>query len=237
MKTFLSITPLVIAVVLLQTLAYGADPPSRLDVCYCSSCGECQTHLDDPVCDVVKLTADIFDHAGTCVQDFDGKAFDCQGHVVDGTGDGCGVRLSASDPGVGNNTISNCTFTGFDRGICLTSSSGNKILNNTVTASDLEGIVVSGSSNNNIISDNNVYENPKDGILIDQSSYNTVKGNTLQANGPGIGLVGASYNYVLGNVANNNTGSGSGACPNCGISLYQSSSYNFIYGNTTSYNE
>ena len=57
------------------------------DVCYCDSCANCTNTLNNNSCTEVKLTADILNHSGTCIDDpenFNNKVFDCQGHTIDG---------------------------------------------------------------------------------------------------------------------------------------------------------
>ncbi|MEM2918922.1 MAG: hypothetical protein QXY62_05435, partial [Candidatus Altiarchaeota archaeon] len=61
--------------------------------CTCSSCDGCTAALNDNIgCPLgVNLTADITNHAGTCInnpENFSNKIFDCQGHTIDGDDSG-----------------------------------------------------------------------------------------------------------------------------------------------------
>ncbi|ODS37640.1 MAG: hypothetical protein A7315_03925 [Candidatus Altiarchaeales archaeon WOR_SM1_79] len=113
---------------------------------FCNSCSDCNDKLNNYDCAVVKLTADIINHSGTCInnpENFTNKTFDCWGHIIDGDGSGTDYGLYLN--GKSNNTIRNCVISDFDYGIYLYSSSnntlqGNEILNNSV------GIYSSNSS-------------------------------------------------------------------------------------------
>ena len=57
----------------------------------CSNCSDCEAALQDNGHSEVRLTANINNHTGTCIDNsanFNNKIFDCQGHTIDGDGNG-----------------------------------------------------------------------------------------------------------------------------------------------------
>ncbi|PJC01720.1 MAG: hypothetical protein CO072_00290, partial [Candidatus Huberarchaeum crystalense] len=53
----------------------------------CSDCSDCEAALQDNGHSEVRLTANINNHAGTCIDNpanFNNKIFDCQGNTIDG---------------------------------------------------------------------------------------------------------------------------------------------------------
>ena len=90
----------------------------------CSNCSDCEAALQDNGYSEVRLTANINNHAGTCIDNpanFSNKTFDCQGHTIDGddSGSDYGIYLY----GKSGNIIKNCVITDFYDGIFLNSSS------------------------------------------------------------------------------------------------------------------
>ncbi|PKP52295.1 MAG: hypothetical protein CVT90_02700, partial [Candidatus Altiarchaeales archaeon HGW-Altiarchaeales-3] len=223
-------------------------------VCECDSCDTCNQALNDNTnCGkLVKLTANITNVAGTCINDpanFTNKTFDCQGNTIDGDDNGWdyGIYLS----GKTNNTIKNCIVTGFRHGIYLESSSNYNILtNNTANNNTNHGIYLLFSSNYNILT-NNTANNNTYGILLHSSSNNNIlTNNTANSNGYGIYLYSSLNNILTNNTAssnnfgiylesssNNNTLTNNTANNNAyGIYLYSSSNYNTITNNTANLN-
>jgi len=159
--------------------------------CECSSCEECNIQLNDPACSTVKLTADISNHPGTCIDNppaFNNRTFDCQGHTIDGDGSGdfldptYGIYLN----GKSGNIIKNCVVTNFYYGIYLRNSSNNALTNNTANYNTdwlLEtgyGIYLRNSSDN--VLTNNTANYNDDGIHLSYSSNNNLTFNTAKYN-------------------------------------------------------
>ncbi|MEM5819469.1 MAG: NosD domain-containing protein, partial [Candidatus Aenigmatarchaeota archaeon] len=156
--------------------------------CECNSCGDCINALNSPNCNIVYLTADISNWAGTCIinpANFNNKIFDCQGHIIGGDDSGYdyGIYLYNKQ----NNTIKNCIITDFETGIFLLSSSNNTLTNNTANSNSNSGIYLRFSSNN-ILTNNTMNNNIFNfGIFGDDISYyyqdidtsNTVDGKPI----------------------------------------------------------
>ncbi|PKM91915.1 MAG: hypothetical protein CVU81_03315 [Euryarchaeota archaeon HGW-Euryarchaeota-1] len=92
----------------------------------CDSCSDCSNALNDDTLYEVKLTANITNFAGICINNpanFNNKTFDCQGYTIDGVDNvnTYGIYLN----GKTGNTIKNCIVTDFYYGIYLNSSSNN----------------------------------------------------------------------------------------------------------------
>ncbi|ODS35834.1 hypothetical protein BEH94_05620 [Candidatus Altiarchaeales archaeon WOR_SM1_SCG] len=105
--------------------------------CTCNTCDDCEVKLNDSGCTEVRLTTDINDYGGICINNpanFNNKIFDCQGHTIDGDGSGgdYGIYL---DENYGN-TIKNCVIQQFQYGIKSTGPT-NTFLD--ITASDNRG--------------------------------------------------------------------------------------------------
>ena len=169
---------------------------SEATTCTCNSCTDCNNKLNNASCTIVKLTADITNHAGTCIDNpanFNNKTFDCQGHTIEGNG-------SESDYGIylngkSGNMIKNCVVTHFTYGIYLDNTSFCNLTNNKIIKNIFKGIAVN-SSNNIIIKNNEFYENMlvlvysnyttiqdnlfnKGEIILSVSGHNTIKSNTV----------------------------------------------------------
>ncbi|MCD6477212.1 MAG: right-handed parallel beta-helix repeat-containing protein, partial [Candidatus Aenigmarchaeota archaeon] len=220
MKKLVLFTFLFIFVLISQSYAY-TDKGTYYE---CNSCDDCEAAIADNTYDLIKLTADISDYAGTCINNpanFNNKIFDCQGHTIDG--DDSGVDYGIYLFGKTNNTIGNCTITDFYRGIYLVSSSNNNLTNNTANSNDF-GIYLRESSSN--ILTNNTANSNYYGIHLYTSSNNNLTNNTANSNTYGIYLVSSSNNNLTNNTANSN---------DFGIYLY-SSSNNTLTNNTLKWN-
>ncbi len=93
--------PWIILVLLVLPVAANAE------ACECDSCEDCTKKLNDNLCGEVKLTTNILNPAGTCInnpENFTGKIFDCQGNRIDGNWVEYGIYLSNKH----NVTIKNC---------------------------------------------------------------------------------------------------------------------------------
>jgi parallel beta-helix repeat protein len=99
-----------------------------------------------------------------------------------------------------NCSIQNCTLSNTDRGIQLSYSSKNRIIQNQITAST-EGISLDNSHNNTI--ENNTLTQNLVCIRVVDSSHNSIKGNSCVSNHWGITI--GSYDGFRGynNVSNN----------------------------------
>jgi len=144
----------------------------------CDSCETCeQTIGNADAGDTVKLTANIWDHPGTCIKwDNDGVIFDCESHKIIGTGTGKGIEMIGKE----RNVITACEITNFGTGIYLEDSSKNLVDKIVLSDNDI-GIQFSRSSNNHL-SYNHIILN-KNGLQIsDNSKENLLSGNEFCGN-------------------------------------------------------
>lgn len=162
----------------------------------------------------------------------------CINTIIDGTGSGVVVQVTANDAGVSGFTIQNGNF-----GVSIVNSdceniSGNMMKNN------FQGICFQ-NSHNNLVNGNNLTNNNQ-GIIVQQSNNSLILANSLEDNySPGISLYCSHNNTVSRNFVRNNPAYGI-YLENCqnntlsensvtlvcdGISL-QNSQNNTISGNT-----
>ncbi|MEM2479022.1 MAG: NosD domain-containing protein, partial [Candidatus Pacearchaeota archaeon] len=170
---FLFLLAVVILFIFTSSLIYA-------EICECDSCGSCKNALNNASCTEVRLTANITNFAGTCIdnpENFNNKIFDCQGNTIDGVGNGYGIYLDNKQ----NNTIKNCIITDFQFGIYLKSSSSNNTLTNNTASSNSYGIYLDSSSNNTL-TNNTANSNIQSGIYLSSSSNNTLINNTANSN-------------------------------------------------------
>ncbi|MFA5084445.1 MAG: right-handed parallel beta-helix repeat-containing protein, partial [Candidatus Paceibacterota bacterium] len=171
--------------------------------CNCTNCTTCTAALNNESCATVLLTADIADHAGTCIDNpanFSNKTFDCQGNTIDGDHSaGNGITLN----GKNNSTIQNCVITDFAYGIFTQSSSYINITNNSANSNSYDGINLYFSSDNFILSNNTFSGNDRFGMYGSVNSYNRYTNNTASGNFVGM-LLETSISTIMRN--NNLTG-------------------------------
>jgi parallel beta-helix repeat protein len=138
-----------------------------------------------------------------------------------------------------NITVENLDLSRTSVGIELCMTEDSKMLNNTVSSNNRDGIYLSYSSNNSIIGNNvcnnlvGIYlpysSNNEGGIGLFYSSNNSVTGNNVCNNNRyGIGLSDSRNNRITGNNVSSNN--------NDGISLSYSSNNNTFIGNNVSSN-
>jgi parallel beta-helix repeat protein len=118
----------------------------------CNNCTDCNSKIQNAsIGDVVRLTANITDHWGTCINfaDKDGVTFDGMGHTIDGARDAgsYGIYLPAYS---NNNRICNCTIIDFWGGIYLYTASYNVIENITSCHNRDTGITILYGAENTI---------------------------------------------------------------------------------------
>jgi parallel beta-helix repeat protein len=152
--------------------------------------------------------------------------------------DGCTVGLSYAngifiDDSSSYDIVENCTVNGTvtQHAIAVKNSTFNQVLNNTVTASSSDGIILLNASNNRVTG-NNISGHKVDGIcLTNTSDFNYVALNTIVSNGWVAGRTDGTGIWMNdesdGNTIFANTTSGS---PECGIDVFVSSN-NLIDGN------
>jgi|GEM_PF-4064566 len=222
--------------------------PAGAGVCdvLLSNCSCIEEALNNNSCSEVRLTVNITDWAGTCVnnpENFSNKILDCQGHVIDGSGSEYGIYLSGKE----NNTIRNCIISGFSDGFLLNSSPNNTLTNNSAY-SNLYGFGLSSSPNNtltnnsaysnsfgfylysspnNTLTNNSAHDNSEDGFVLDSSSNNTLTNNTAYSN--------SQFGFLLSS-SSNNTLTNNTAYSNSYYGFYLSSSSNNILSNNSAYN-
>ncbi|WP_048149207.1 NosD domain-containing protein [Palaeococcus ferrophilus] len=101
--------------------------------------------------------------------------------------------------------VSMNSMKGPDRGVVLLSSTGNSILNNTITNPIYNGILLRDGSAANTVSGNTVSRGQGSGIVLHESHNNTVEANNLTENAHGLEIVGGSKgnivrdNFITGN--------------------------------------
>ena len=175
-------------------------------VCQCSSCGDCQARLNRG-CAGVELTNDLFNLTG-CVH-WEGdyteseKVFDCQGHIIEGKGEGTGIEFVNAR----GFTLKNCIITNFYKGIMEWQSYRINIINNTLTNNDYG---ISGTIGNDIaIINNTISGNKEYGIFLGQLYNTTIMNNIVNSNnGTGVYLYSSSNNNLTDNTANSNSQDG-----------------------------
>jgi len=142
---------------------------------------------------IYTLTGDIFD--GSIVVECDNIILDGNRHVLsESNNQAYGINLA----GCKNVTITNFTILGFTHGVFLSSSSYNKIVNNTLTGCRCYGIFLSQSSHN-YLANNTIMNCTVEAINLDSSNYNTLIGNTVVNNFAGISLIFCTKNTLRQN--------------------------------------
>jgi|GEM_PF-1160747 parallel beta-helix repeat protein len=127
---------------------------------------------------------------------------DGDGHTLQGSGNGEGIRLIA----VNNVSITDINITGFDNGADLSETSQDSISETNITANNGVGISLYDSSNNTICRDN-INANEGGALRLDyMSNYNSILGNNIINNGyVGIYVDSSSANLFCDNNIINNT--------------------------------
>jgi len=158
------------------------------------------------------------------------------------------------------NSILNNTLINLDgEGICLTSSSENKIIGNNVSLVKY-GITLEDFSDNNTISDNDIKRTPEFaptyGIQLYLCNNNTISNSRLTGCGVNINIASSNSNVVVGNsvtwggfynlilvsssgnvVADNDLSfSKRGGVAGAGVVIWEGGNNNIVRGNTLSYN-
>ena len=182
---------------------------SQSTVCTCTDCTSCINALNNASCTTIKLTQNIINQSGTCINDpvnFNSKTFDCQGFTIDGddVDDDRGIQITDKT----GNTIKNCIISDFGNGIFLYHlSTFNNMINNTLVSNVGNGIYVYAlfySSNNNSIINNTFGNNGGDGIFLSGSNYNQIYNNNINNSGErGIAFSNADFNIVINNSVRN----------------------------------
>jgi len=104
-----------------------------------------------------------------------------------------GLELTASN----NSHIRDNTFSGNSYAIGIFFSSGNKVRDNHLNTSSLDGLLL-GESSGNKISKNTMDDNAGAGIWLEESENNQIKNNVIRRNGDaGILLIGPSNGNVI----------------------------------------
>ncbi|MDX1406166.1 MAG: right-handed parallel beta-helix repeat-containing protein [Woeseiaceae bacterium] len=154
-------------------------------------------------------------HYGNIVIVEDNVILDCEDFTVQGQGSGSGVGILLN--GRTGVTVTRCVVSGFDEGIVVENSHGNRINVNTVRENFASGIRLH-SSQHNEITRNRVIDNQSEdssgatALIIGQvSSNNLVNFNTVTGN-ESTGIVvadpGSDRNRIVANVSSYNGGHG-----------------------------
>ncbi|MBU0586333.1 PQQ-binding-like beta-propeller repeat protein, partial [Candidatus Micrarchaeota archaeon] len=106
--------------------------------CFCNSCIDCSTKLNDPICDKILLTSDTSSPGSCIVQSaaLYNKTFDCQGHSLVGSNTLASSGIYLRGANSSNITFSNCIISDFYYGAYFfhtlnLASIGNSIQNST----------------------------------------------------------------------------------------------------------
>lgn len=131
--------------------------------CTCNTCVDCTEKLNSNKCNIIKLTADLSNVSGVCIDDpkITYKTFDCQNHQISGIDTGHGSALALTAPNSAY-IIKNCKISKFAYGIRL--DNGN----------------APGHSESYIL-DNNKIDNCGIGIFLDKAKAASVKNNNISA--------------------------------------------------------
>ena len=167
--------------------------------CSCNSCSDCTNKLNDPNCNIVKLT-NYVSNTGTCINNpanFNNKTFDCQGNFIDGGY--AGISLNDKT----GNTIKNCKIVNIFYGIVLMNSTNNTLININLST-NVEGIYLSYSSKNILMNILTNY-NQVHGILLSYSTNNTLTNINSSSNKDGIFTANSNNNILLQNIACKNS--------------------------------
>ena len=115
-----------------------------------------------------------------------------------------GIYLTASN---NNSVLNNFVNKSYDDGMYITQSNTLIISNNTINNNNDYGIYMTQSFNN-IISNNTINYCNDEGIYLYYSDYNNISGNSFRYSDSGIYLSHSDSNTIVGNDANNNYYSG-----------------------------
>jgi len=110
---------------------------------------------------------------------------DTSNTVINGSGTGTVVTITADNVEVSRFTIQNCGDSFPDSGIILDNSS-NSIISENYISENYSGVYMTNSSQENIVRDNSITTNNGYGINMQSSNYNEITGNMLLNNNHGI---------------------------------------------------
>ncbi|MCK5177283.1 MAG: right-handed parallel beta-helix repeat-containing protein [Candidatus Aenigmarchaeota archaeon] len=174
----------------------------------CENCADCSQKIQNAnTGDIIKLTADIIDHDGTCIEfdGTDGVTFDCEGHTIDGV-DSDSTTYGIYSQNNNDTVVHNCTITDWTNGIAYNESNSGHILNNKIYSNTDKGIILIQSIHNKIAF-NEIYENDEVGLRLESfSGSNAINDNIITSNNIGISLAedGASPNLIYNNYFSDN---------------------------------
>ncbi|RLJ05428.1 MAG: hypothetical protein DRP18_03110, partial [Candidatus Aenigmatarchaeota archaeon] len=192
--------------VFLFLLVFSGVAGAKAAVYQCNSCASCTEYIQNGSLqsgDVLRLTADISNQNGTCIEiNQSNITFDCAGHTIDGDGDsnGYGIYVNAYDYGaLANITIQNCTIQEFGHGVYFKGSLSNSIRNSEIydinSSYNMHGVSLFRSSSNTLQNITASF-NDRDGINLDSSSSNTLQNITASFNSRGMRLFYAYSNKI-----------------------------------------
>jgi len=135
--------------------------------------------------------------------------------IIDGSGSGVVVAISASNAAMSGFTVTNSGSGGTDAGVLFYNVSGSTVSGNIISNNNASGIgVIMGSGN--FITANTVETNAAYGVVIVASTGNTIDLNTISGNGldaialanageiGGDVAVGSTGNFIKGNTISSN---------------------------------
>jgi parallel beta-helix repeat protein len=198
-------------------ISISALMPSVRASIVCNNCSDCCLKIQNAsLGDIIKLTADITNHDGTCIvfNGSDGITFDCDSHTISGEGQGIGIYLDDTGDGSNHNVIKNCVISGFNIGIKVDHSRNNNVTDVISSDNHVGGVYMNYADNNNLINvsaSGNKYSSGNNyGFKLRYSSYNTLtdvvaedtKGSVAWG---GFYLEHSNYNNFTNIVASDNT--------------------------------
>ena len=172
----------------------------------------------------IQKNGDIYTLTGNVSSENDGIQIERNNMTLDGLGyviQGAGTAYSAGVFLVNrtNVTIVNVKVKSFSYGVLIQLSSNNTVSESYITATDWDGVKLTGSSSYNCIIANNITDNNGNGIGFYSSSNNTIIENNIDNNiQNGIHLFWSSNNTICHNSFVNN-----------GRQAYTEQSYNNVW--------
>jgi parallel beta-helix repeat protein len=155
-------------------------------------CGQVVTHS-------ISLSNDLLACAGDgLVIGAGGITVDLNGHVVQGTGLGAGVR----NPGHHDVTIRNGTVRTFDSGVLLSGAQRNVVAGISFDQTELGAVHLIGGSSSNHVTGNTALPGNGEGIVVEGGSdHNRIEGNRLSGtSNAGLRIDYSSNTMVIGNL-------------------------------------
>ncbi|MFH1424129.1 MAG: NosD domain-containing protein [archaeon] len=188
----------------------GGCTSACITECTCNSCSDCMNKLSNQSCNLVKLTTNITNKVGHCIDNptgFKNKIFDCQGNIIDG--DDIGYHYGIYINNKNGNTIKNCVVTDFADGIRVWYANYTKIINNTAISTGINncswGCGLSVTGGDYCLMDSNNASGNCCGLVFQMQNHSNLTNNEVGYNNViGISLFSLDNCMVAGNIADYN---------------------------------